>query len=81
MTLQKVLLPTKPVVGGLFQGIRIHGAYGRWSFTAAGVKGVLKRCHLSYRFGNIGGWFLHMRLLLVGESPKWLAKVFSTDSL
>lgn len=80
MTLQKVLLPTKPVVGGFFQVMQIHKACGRWSVTAAEVKRVLKRCHLSYRFGDMGDWFLYMHLLFGGQNPRRLAKVFSVDS-
>lgn len=40
-----------------------------------------KRYLLSYRFGNMVGWFLCMYLLFEGKTPKCLAKVFSMGSL
>lgn len=81
VTLQKVLLPTKPVVGGCFQVVQTHKAHGRWSFTAAEAKGFFKSCHWSYRFRNMVGCFLRVSLLFEGWKTKCLAKVFSMESV
>lgn len=65
MTLQKVPLPTKPAVGASFQEVQTQKARG--NCTAAGAKGLFERYLLSYGFGNMKVWFLHMYLLFEGE--------------
>lgn len=65
MTFQKVLLPSKAVVGAYFQVVQPQRACGRC--TAARAKGLFERYHLSYGFGNMVGWFLNMYLLFEGE--------------
>lgn len=72
MTFEKVLLPSKPVVGAYFQVVQPHRACGRC--TAAGAKGLFGRCHLSYGFGNMVGWFLHTYLLFEGEKKTVFGK-------